>query len=363
MHVRVKKDILKEKLKKVTKFCENGIQEQGLLKADFEKFQIFSRDSQTFIIVPVNAEIKKDGFVYLDGKRLLSIIKELRYDDLEIFVENDKLFLKGDKGKSKINVELSIKSTEAIVSEFPEINDFDLVEIESAVISDIFRKTKDIPDIEDPRIVFGGIFLEFKNDLLVGVATDGKKMVIVQKFVNDFLKGNKVIVPIEFVKTVLKDLKKTNSLRVGFKEDMLYFIIDEYIAITKLIKGKFPDYEAVIPKAYSYGFQVNRDDLTSVIRESLSISEKYIIFSIKQDTIDIIAETSDVGKLVDIIDIEPIGQIKEEKICLNGEYLLDILGGIDSEKVNIFYISPEAPIKILIPDDNHYLSLLMPIKI
>jgi DNA polymerase-3 subunit beta len=363
MHIRVKRDILKEKLKKVIKFCENGIQGKDLLKADSDKFQIFSIDSQTFIIMPVDAEVKKNGFVYIDGERLLSIVEELRYDDLEIFVENDKLFLKGDKGKSKINIELSTKNTEAIVSEFSEINDSDLVEIEPTVISDIFRKTKDIPDILAPRIVFGGVFLEFKNDLLVGVATDGKKMVIVQKSTNDFLKGNKVIVPIEFVKTVLKDLEETNSLKIGFKEDMLWFAVDEFTVATRIIDEKFPEYEAVIPKAYSYGFQVNKDELTSVIKEGLSISDREIVFSIKQDTIDIIAETPDVGKLVDVIDIEPVGQIKEEKICLNGEYLLDILSGIDSEKVNIFYISPETPIKILIPDDNNYLSLLMPIKI
>jgi len=364
MHIRVKKDILKDKLKKVIKFSGDSLPTSGiLLKADSNRFEIFSTNLNYMIILPVDADIEESGYAYVEGKNFFSIIDKLRYNDLDIFVKDDKLFLKSDKGKSKINIELSTKNPESIVPDFSVIEDSGLIEVEPSVISDIFKKTKDIPDTAEPRIVFSGVFLEFKDNLLVGVATDSRKMTLVQKSTNDFLKSNKVIIPIEFVKIILKDLEETSSLKIGFKENMLWFVVDEFVVATKIIEEKFPNYEVVIPKEMMYGFQVNKDELISVIKEGLSISERGIIFSIKQDTIDIIAEMPDVGKLIDVIDIEPVGQVKEEKICLNGEYLLDILGGIDSEKVNIFYISPEAPVKILIPDDNHYLSLLMPMKI
>jgi DNA polymerase-3 subunit beta len=136
--------------------------------------------------------------------------------------------------------------------------------------------------------------------------------------------------------------------------------------ISRIIEGKFPNYEAVIPKDNPDALEISREKLTDAIRRvSLLSTERSrgIRFNIEPDQIKLYSSNPEIGEARDKVGVDYSG--KEMEIGFNSQYLLDFLTAIRSDKVRL-ELKDENSAVLLKPatdDEIKYLYVLMPMKI
>ena len=136
--------------------------------------------------------------------------------------------------------------------------------------------------------------------------------------------------------------------------------------ISRIIEGKFPNYEAVIPKENPHTLQISREKLTDAIRRvSLLSTERSrgIKFNIEQNQIKLFSSNPEIGEARDKVDVDYKGQ--EMEIGFNSQYILDFLTTVKAENI-LFELKDENSAVLLKPADDDYvkyLYVLMPMKI
>ncbi|MDH4220333.1 MAG: DNA polymerase III subunit beta, partial [Candidatus Aminicenantes bacterium] len=146
----------------------------------------------------------------------------------------------------------------------------------------------------------------------------------------------------------------------------LFFHIRNRTLISRIIEGKFPNYEAVIPKENPHVLRISREKITNATRRvSLLSTERSrgIKFSIEQNQIKLFSSNPEIGEARDKVDVDYKGE--EMEIGFNSQYLLDFLTAVKSENV-LFELKDENSAVLLRPeadDEINYLYVLMPMKI
>ena len=149
-------------------------------------------------------------------------------------------------------------------------------------------------------------------------------------------------------------------------DNNLFFRVRNRTLISRIIEGKFPNYEAVIPKGNPDALEISREKVTGAIRRvSLLSSErsKGIRFNIEPKQISLYSSNPEIGEARDKVEVDYSGN--EMEIGFNSQYLLDFLTTIKSEKI-CFELKDENSAVLMKPttdDDIKYLYVLMPMKI
>ena len=166
----------------------------------------------------------------------------------------------------------------------------------------------------------------------------------------------------------MNELRKFEDETAEFDLDdnNLFFRVRNRTLISRIIEGKFPNYEAVIPKDNPDALEISREKLTDAIRRvSLLSTERSrgIRFNIEPDQIKLYSSNPEIGEARDKVGVDYSG--KEMEIGFNSQYLLDFLTAVRSDKVRL-ELKDENSAVLLKPatdDEIKYLYVLMPMKI
>ncbi len=374
MEFIINKNELMKALSNITGFMStreiNQIISNVLLETEKGYLTITATDLEKSIRNKIPAEVFKEGSILLPGKKLSELVKGFRYEVLKFFVdESHRVIIKNGneelEKKYKTNIEIMGNSPE----EFPipfKVNNLEFFDIEPSLFMEMIQKVEYATAIDDPRVVFNGIFLEHKDDLLTIVATDGRRLSYIKRLEKDFLKGSTIIIPSRSVKEIIKILSNTNELKIAYndKEKQIYLQSGDLYFSTRLVEGNFPDYRVVIPKDLSYKVTLNRQDFISAIRQAMVFApepNKQVQLHFKENLLMIVSSTPDLGKIEDGIDCEY--QEKPIAIGFNANYLLDVLEALKSNEIEFHFKTPDSPSVILDPNDKDFLAIVMPMKI
>lgn len=314
--------------------------------------------------------IIKKGSVLLPAKKIFELVKEFRYDTMKFIVDEDhKVFIQNGneelEKKYKTNIEIMGKSPE----EFPipfNINNLDFVSLEPKIIIEMIEKVSYAAAVDDARVIFNGIFIEYKDDLLHFVATDGRRLSLVKRKERSFLKRDNIILPSRSIKEILKLISNAETMEIAHnpKENQIYLRINHIYFLTQLIDGTFPDYNAVIPKNNPYMVELNREDFINAIRQAMVFApepNKQIRLNFKKNLLMIESSTPELGKVED--GIECVYQDEPMTIGFNSKYLLDVLESLQSKNILFSFKTPDSPAIIYDPDDSDFLAIIMPMKL
>lgn len=228
--------------------------------------------------------------------------------------------------------------------------------------------------------VLAEVLLKVKENQLILIATNGYRA---SKKVIDGVKSNQNIETIVPKKSLLKlswllnnvsKYRQKNPLEIYIDENRgkILFSHPDFKMSTPLIKGKFPDFEKIIPQSWGTKVNVRTKELFDATRRAVSLyaSEKTnvpIIVGIGNSKLEITTQQYDYDKgtyknksFTSIENVEIEG--KEEKICLNPIFLLDFLRSTKSKMVSFEIIDPLKPIIFKLADDKSYLHVIMPIR-
>ena len=288
-----------------------------------------------------------DGKATVNGSNLLGIIKRLKNEDIIIETSNNNLVIKQNKSTFKLPT--------YDANEYPSLNKYEnLKELSMSTINFInsIRKITPAIDNNNPKFELNGALLDIKNQKINFVSTDTRRLAVsfLQNITNEehqFIIPKKAIIEIQ--KLFLDDAK------IYFDDTNLVISNNNNKFFTKLINGKFPDYERIIPGTLKYNFPLPKNMLVESIKLVTSLfSNIKITFSSTSIIFESLDEDTESKTQIDIdLNIE-----KEFYLAVNAKYLLDFLSMSHNEKIKIGFNESNLPFYL---EDDKFFTIVMPI--
>lgn len=330
-----------------------------LLQATEGQLRLTTTDLDVGVSGGVSAQIEKPGATTLPARRLATIVRELPAAEIQVEVDS--------KNVASIRCGQSFfKILGLPEEEFPPLPKFDdtrTFTISQQLLRDALKKTSYAISTDETRYVLNGILFSFKENKLTLVATDGRRLGLVDLEV-EFPRSQEVeiIVPTKAVTELGRLLGDEGDVRLSVGENQVAFQIGETLLASKLIEGNYPNYRQVIPGEAKERITLERElFLNAVHRVSLLSSEKSnsvkLVFS--KNNIEIAANTPDVGEARESLAVAYKG--REFSIAFNPEFLMAPLRALSNDEVYLDLIDEMSPgvIKIQSP----FLYVLMPMRI
>ncbi len=330
-----------------------------LLQAADDQLRLTTTDLDVGVSGAVSAQIEKPGATTLPARRLANIVRELPAAEIHVVVDS--------KNVASIRCGQSFfKILGLPEEEFPPLPKFDdtrTFTIPQQALRDALKKTSYAISTDETRYVLNGILFSFKENKLTLVATDGRRLALVDLEL-EFPRSQEIdiIVPTKAVTELGRLLGDEGDVRLSVEENQVSFQIGDTLLASKLIEGNYPNYRQVIPGDAKERVTLERElFLNAVHRVSLLSSEKSnsvkLVFS--KNNIEIAANTPDVGEARESLAVAYKG--REFSIAFNPEFLMAPLRNLSNDEVYLDLIDEMSPgvIKIQTP----FLYVLMPMRI
>ena len=219
--------------------------------------------------------------------------------------------------------------------------------------------------VHDIRYYLNGILFVAEGTQLSIVATDGHRLAFATATLDIEVPKQEVILPRKTVIEMQRLLSdKEGAIEFQFASNQAKFRFDGMEFVTKLVEGKFPDYNRVIPKNHKNTIVVGRAPLlASLQRTAILTSDKFkgVRLNIEPGTLRIASNNAEQEEAVDELDIDYAGD--EIEIGFNVTYLIDALSNMSQEMVKLELSDGNSSALITIPDNTSFKYVVMPMRI
>ncbi len=317
-------------------------------------------DLQVDESVPANVE--QPGATTVPAHTLFDIVRKLpEGSQVELNVAEGKMHLSA--GRSRFHLSTLPRD------DFPVISEGELptrFELPAATLRQIIDKTRFAISSEETRYYLMGIFLHLADDQLKAAATDGHRLARVVLPKPDGADGMPdVIVPRKCVAELRKLLEEVEgTVEVSMSPTKVRFGLGSAVLTSKLIDGTFPDYNRVIPTANDKLLKLDPKTFASgVDRVSTIASEKTraVKMSVDRDKVTLSVTSPESGTATEELPADYGADTLE--IGFNARYLLDILGEIEGDTVEVHLADAAAPTLLRENDKSNALYVLMPMRV
>lgn len=334
-----------------------------LLRAEDNHLEITATDLDVTVACKVEAKVAKPGATTLPVKKLFGIVRELSG---EIEIETD------DKNIASIKSGSSYFKIHGLgADEFPPLPKFKddkKVSVSQETIRGMLKKTSFAVSTDESRYVLNGIFISLKEGKMTFVATDGRRLALVDEEVDLSEKSTgEVIVPAKAVNELTRLLQDKGTVEIKFGENQASFALQNensfsVLLITKLIEGNYPNYRQVIPGEAKERIALGREELMLALRRAeIMTSEKAnsVKLAFGKNNLTITANSPEVGEARETLAINYKG--KEFAIAFNPRYLIDPLSALSEDEVFLELIDELSPGVVKI--NGPFLYVVMPMRL
>jgi DNA polymerase-3 subunit beta len=335
-----------------------------LLKVEGNRLELAATDLDVTITCSVEAAVKKGGATTLPVKKLFGIARELANSEIEMEVD--------DKNVCSLRSGASFFKIRGLgAEEFPPLPKFKeekKVSLAQEKIKGMLKKTSFAISSDESRYVLNGIFISLKEHKLTMVATDGRRLALVDEEVD--VGGNsqgEFIVPAKAVNELNRLLQDKGDVEMKFSENQAAFTLKDdkgnsLLVITKLIEGNYPNYRQVIPAETKERIAIGREELLHALRRAeIMTSEKQnsVKLSFGKNNLAITANSPDIGEARESLAVNYKG--KEMAIAFNPGYLIEPLNALSVDEVFIELIDELSPGVLKI--NGPFLYVVMPMRL
>lgn len=363
MKFRISKEAFLDGLQKVQHVVSSRttlpILSNVLLVAKDGRLQFTTTDLDVGITGSVEAQIEKEGATTLPAKRLVSIIRELPSSEVEVSVDA--------KNHASIRSGPSFFKVLGLTSEeFPALPRFDDArefKIDQQILRDCLKKTSYAISTDETRYVLNGILFSFKNNALTMVATDGRRLAMVEQEL-EFPQSQEVdiIVPTKAVNELARLCGDVGEVIIRVTNSQVGFDLGDSFLLSKLIDGNYPNYRQVIPGEAKERIALEREAfLKAISRVSLLASEKSnsVKFQFTPGQVEIIASSPDIGEARETIAINYKGA--SITIAFNPDFTMAPLRNLSADEVYLHLIDEISP--GVLRTGTNFLYVLMPMRV
>ncbi len=353
MKIKAPKQIIESILINLQPFLEkkdaSQITSHVLFKSEGDKCVVKATDSEIGLrIITDHILIEAEGTFTANGKKLLDIIRILKEGDITLELLDDTLIIK--QGHSKFK--LPTFNPEGYPA-FPTAEEKPKISLDSLNLIQNLKKISPAIDTNNPKFELNGALINIKADATDLVGTDTRRLAIatIPSTTQETLS---LIVP----KKAILEIQKLflDQIDIFYDETNLIIANDNYFFYTRLINGKYPDYERIVPSSVKHSVKLPKKEMVDAIKMITTISQD-IKMTLLSDVILFNSLSADNVEAKTEIELSTGLQEKFE-ISFNSRYLLDFISQVDSGEFLMEFNESSTP--FIVKEDN-FITIIMPI--
>ncbi|MBT89892.1 MAG: DNA polymerase III subunit beta [Spirochaetales bacterium] len=349
-----------------------------LIEAEGKRCTVSATDLELSIITSFEANIENEGSITVPAKAILNFA-QYNTDDEVLLETSEGTQLKCTSAHAK-----TIIAGEA-ASEYPTISPVEKEEsfsIESGPLIDALNMVTFASAKSTIRPVLSGVYLRAEKDSLIFVATDSYRL-------SEYkvpMKGGKTDLACIIPAKVLEELKgivgsrkeekkgdeekeekkgaDIKKVEIAMSSQQIELNVGPTKLLSRLIEGKFPDYQQIIPKETKTKVIISTKELTTVIKRMHYFAKEInnnLTFGFAKNKVHITTPQTQMGKDEADLDVSVDGNAN--KIALSSSYLLDFLTHVTGDEVEVHVTDSMHPAVFHIPSDDQCLHLVMPLRL
>ena len=296
------------------------------------------------------------------ARKLIDILRTMPADQtVALESSQNKVILKG--GKSKFTLQTMPAEDFPLVQESPGFGP--VFSVPQKTLKDLLSQVSFAMAVHDIRYYLNGILFVAEGKQLSLVATDGHRLAFASALLDVEVPRQEVILPRKTVIEMQRLLSDAEgAIEMQFANNQAKFSFGGMEFVTKLVEGKFPDYNRVIPKNHKNRMTLGRLPLLATLqRTAILTSDKFkgVRLNIEPGTLRVASNNAEQEEAVDELDIDYTGDSIE--IGFNVTYLIDALSNMDQEMVKLELSDGNSSALFTIPDNATFKYVVMPMRI
>lgn len=303
-----------------------------LVSAQGNRLAVTGTDMEVELIAAVDADISLEGEVTVPARKLVDIVRKLPEGvNITASLEGDKLLISSGRGRYTLS---TLPATEFPATD--QVETLESVKIQEVELKKLLDKTSFSMANQDVRYYLNGLLFEFHDGSLTTVATDGHRLAVCD-LLSDLgvAQDRQMIVPRKGVLELSRMLSESEDVvELALGKNHIRLVKGAMIFTSKLIDGRFPDYQAVIPKGTDKHIKLDRQSfMLALQRASILSNEKYkgVRLEASSDAVKIVAHNPQHEEAVEELEAEL--NFDHIAIGFNVTYLLDALSAIEGNSV------------------------------
>jgi len=336
MKIRTSRETLLNPLQMVNNVIERRqtlpILSNVLVSVNDNNLSLTGTDLEVEIINSIKVDEADNGETTLPAKKFVDICKALPDNAvIEINIDDERAILKSGRSRFSLSVlsATEFPSIDAVVSPFE-------FSISQNILKKLIDQTQFCMAQQDVRYYLNGLMLELSNNKITAVATDGHRLAFCQSDITlAYSESRQVILPRKAVNEISRLLQDSDEeINIKLSENHIRLEFHDTTFTSKLIDGKFPDYQQVIPVNGDKEVRCNREDMYKAFhRTSVLSNEKYrgMRIQLSPNILTATVHNPEQDEAEEVIEVNY--QNSDLEIGFNVAYLLDALAAIKSDEV------------------------------
>ena len=332
-----------------------------LVRKDGERVSFTATDLEIQIQTSADIGAGKDAAATtVAARKLVDILRALPEADVVLSLSNKKLAIAS--GKSRFNLQT------LAAEEFPTVAQADFTadfSLPASTFKYLLSMVHFAMAQQDIRYYLNGMLLVVDGTTVRAVATDGHRLALCEVTKDGASNKIEAIIPRKTVLELSRLLPDSDEpVRVQMAANQVKFSFGDIELVSKLVEGKFPDYQRVLPAANTKVFAIGREDLMHALqRAAILTTDKFkgVRMVLASGSLKITSTNADQEDAQDELEIDYAGDGLD--IGFNVSYLLDVLANLKNEQIRFSLGDALGSALITMPDSERFKYVVMPMRI
>ncbi len=333
-----------------------------LMEKNGENLTLLATDIEIQIRTGTSAASAENAALTVGARKLQDILRSLP-DSAEVSLSLDDKRLQVKAGKSRFNLQT------LPAEDFPRMSTADGQTVRIGVTQKQFKRLLALVQYsmaqQDIRYYLNGLLLVIDGTEMRVIATDGHRLAFASEALPENMPRSEVILPRKTILELSRQLADNDEpLEIVLAPTQAQFRFGNIELVSKLIDGKFPDYERVIPQQHGKILQLPRDVLLhSLMRAAILTNEKFrgVRLVLSNDSLKILSTNAEQEEAQEEIEVPYQGESLD--VGFNVTYLLDVLNNVDVETIECRLADASSSALFKLPGNDRFKYVVMPMRI
>ncbi len=334
-----------------------------LIKLEDGRAELQATDTDLGIRAGFDAEIAAEGSVVVPGRLLLDVARSLPKSEVSLEYRPSEQDVEVISGSAKFHLRtLPLED----FPKLPEPDSSSALALPAPAFVETIGRVARSASRDETRPHLTGVLVTANGGDLRMVATDSYRLSVKETKLDPPLDGSlEANVPAR----TLQELSRVvgtdgdEQISVTALENQVVFSAGDVVLSSRLVDGRFPNYQQLLPEAYEHELRIDRGELVEVVRRISLLAQKNapLRLAFTEGALEISAQTPDVGEASESLPVPFAGEPLE--IGFNPEFFRDGLESAETDELVLKLISPLRPGLIQSGDDGGFIYLVMPIRL
>jgi DNA polymerase-3 subunit beta len=334
-----------------------------LLRVENGAAELQATDTELGIRASAEATIEREGSVVVPGRLLVDVARSLPNDSVSIEYRAAEQDVEVKSGPSTFHLRtLPLED----FPNLPEQSSDVAISMPAAAFIETIDRVARSASRDETRPHLTGVLVTASGNSLRMVATDSYRLSVKETSLEQPLSGElEANVPARTLQELSRIASATGAeeITVAALDNQVVFTVGDVVLSSRLVEGRFPNYQQLLPESYEHELKIERNELLDVVRRVSLLAQKNapLRLSFADGQLEVSAQTPDIGEASESLPVPFNGE--SLAIGFNPEFFRDGLESAETDELVLKLISPLRPGLIQSGDDGGFIYLVMPIRL